>query len=357
MFCPKCGNEVNDGAVFCPHCGANQGTAENSKAAVDKTPATKKKGKGGVIAVVILAVLVIAAGAGAYVYFNSDGYISKKTMELAEECFDSEEYEEALDHYAEALKLDASLTEAYIKSADILLLDEKYEEALKILEKGLKKTKDDEKSQDSIADKIEETNKSLELALSKELTGIWSLDYDLADLLAGELGEDFADFRAPLVMTICFEFRDDKTFTMYGEQDSFKANYNTWLDAFLAFATEMMYDEFLNQGLDRASADAAFEETYGISIEAYLRQTFEDEVNVDALLVEVTTNGKYDTSDGNKLYMAEDGEAIDQNAYDVYTIDGDILRLELPAGADPSQGDILPGLKYPLELQRANWSL
>lgn len=187
----------------------------------------------------------------------------------------------------------------------------------------------------------------------KDLVGTWSLDYDLADMLAGEMGEEYADFNTPLIMSICFEFKDDKTFTMYGEPESFKANFSTWLDEFLAFSTEMMYTEFSNQGLDKDAADAAFEETYGSSITDYLRQAFESEVNVDSLLDEMTTNGKYDTS-GNKLYMAEEGEEIDKNAYDVFTVSGDTLKLELPSGADPSQGEILPGLEYPLEFKKAN---
>ncbi len=188
----------------------------------------------------------------------------------------------------------------------------------------------------------------------KELVGTWSLEYDMANLLAGEMGDEFEGFSAPLAMSICFEFKEDKTFTMYGESESFKANYSAWLDEFLAFATEAMYTEFANQGLDdKAAADAAFEEAYGSSISDYLRQTFEAEVDVDSLLDEMTTNGKYDTK-GDKLYMAEEGTEIDKSAYDVFTVSGDTLKLELPSGADPSQGEILPGLEYPLEFKKAN---
>lgn len=187
----------------------------------------------------------------------------------------------------------------------------------------------------------------------KDLVGTWSIDYDLAGLLAGELGDDFAGFNAPLVMTICFEFKEDKTYTMYGEPESFKANFNTWLEEFLAFGTDVLYDTFAAQGMDKEGADAAFEETYGCSIQDYMRQTFEAELDVDALLDEMTTSGKYDTS-GNKLYMANEGEEIDKNAYDVFTVSGDTLKLELPSGADQSQAEILPGLEYPLELKKAN---
>lgn len=187
----------------------------------------------------------------------------------------------------------------------------------------------------------------------KDLIGTWAIQYDLADLLAGEMGDEFADFSSPLEMSICFEFKEDGTFSMFGEEESFKANFSTWLDEFLAFSTQMMYDEFENQGLGQEEADAAFQETYGNSIEDYLRENFESEVNVDSLLQEMATNGKYEVS-GNKLHMAEDGEEIDKNAYDVFTVTGDTLKLELPKGADPSQGEILPGLEYPLEFKKTN---
>ncbi len=187
----------------------------------------------------------------------------------------------------------------------------------------------------------------------KDLVGTWSLEYDMASLLAGELGDDFADFNAPLPMTICFEFKEDKTFTMYGESESFKASFNTWLDEFLTFSTDMLYTQFSESGMSKEDADAAFEEQYGMSISDFMRQSVEESMDLDALLDEMTTTGKYETS-GNKLYMAEEGEDIDKNAYDVFTVSGDTLKLELPSGADPSEGEILPGLQYPLEFKKAN---
>lgn len=184
----------------------------------------------------------------------------------------------------------------------------------------------------------------------KDLLGTWSLDYDMATLLAGELGDEFSGFNAPLIMSICFEFKEDGTYTMYGEPESFKANFNTWLEEFLTFSTDMLYEQF---DVSKEEADAAFEKQYGMSISDFMRQTIDSELDVDALLDEMTTSGKYETS-GDKLYMADENGEIDKNAYDVFTVSGDTLKLELPAGADPSQGEILPGLEYPLEFKKAN---
>lgn len=187
----------------------------------------------------------------------------------------------------------------------------------------------------------------------KELVGTWGLEYDMADLLAGEMGDEFADFTAPLEISICFEFKEDGTFRMFGEEASFKANFATWLDEFVAFGTDIMYKEFDAQGLSQEEADAAFQESQGTSISDYLRTTFETSVDIDALLAEMALSGTYETS-GDKLYMAQDGESIDKNAYDVFTVDGSKLKLELPAGVDASEGEILPGLSYPLEFTKRN---
>lgn len=186
MFCHNCGNEVKEDAVFCSHCGARQnagkeaGTEKETKTEMNaagtpeeartegipsgnapsggasEKPEKKKKGKGGIIALIIGLVLAIGAGVGCALYFTGDAYVSRKNMKLAEECFDAEEYEEALEYYEKALKLDSGLAQAYIRSADIYLLEEKYGEAIEILEKGLKKTREDEDSQEEIEEKIEE---------------------------------------------------------------------------------------------------------------------------------------------------------------------------------------------------------
>ena len=187
----------------------------------------------------------------------------------------------------------------------------------------------------------------------KALVGTWGLEYDLSGMLAGEMGEEYADFTSPLEMSICFEFKEDGTFAMFGEEESFKANFATWLDEFVTFSSEIVYKEFDAQGLSREEADANFQEQQNTTIPEYLRSMFEASVDVDALLAEMAINGTYETS-GDKLYMAEDGESIDKNAYDVFTVDGNNLKLELPAGVDASEGEILPGLSYPLEFTKRN---
>lgn len=183
-----------------------------------------------------------------------------------------------------------------------------------------------------------------------DVTGTWSLEYDLSDALAGELGEDYADFKSPLVMKMLFEFNEDGTFRIYTEEASFVANFEKWLDEFIVFSVDMMYDTLKEQnGLEKADADAMFQEAYSMSIEDFMRETVASQLDASALVQEMATSGKYETS-GDKLYMSEGDAAIDKNAYDVFTVNGDVLKLELPAGA--ANEEIVPGLSYPIELKK-----
>lgn len=110
MFCAKCGKEIKSTVAFCPYCGAPQASsvaAASKDAPKEENPAGKrpdkeksaaKKGKGGKAAVIIAAALAVAVAVGCVLYFTSDSYKCKKNMKLAEESYEAEEYEEALEY-------------------------------------------------------------------------------------------------------------------------------------------------------------------------------------------------------------------------------------------------------------------
>lgn len=189
MFCIKCGKEIQDGQTFCTYCGARQseeakpreqmtweapgmmqGKDEREKAVTEKAVTQKqetrkseteksgtKKKRRGIIAIVVAALLVIGAGAGCILYFTGDSYACKKSMKLAEEYFADEDYEEALACYEDALKIDNTLTEAYLGAADACLAQENYEDALEMLQKGLKRSRSDREAREILEEKLMET--------------------------------------------------------------------------------------------------------------------------------------------------------------------------------------------------------
>lgn len=129
--CGECGKENDAGSKFCIYCGA---VIREEKGVPDR-----KKVKKGLIAA-LAAGLILIVGIGSFVYFTGDTYNCKKAMRLAEKYYEEEDYKDALHYYEEALELDGTLVEAYLKSADIYMTEEKYEDALKRVKEGGEKT-------------------------------------------------------------------------------------------------------------------------------------------------------------------------------------------------------------------------
>lgn len=185
----------------------------------------------------------------------------------------------------------------------------------------------------------------------KALVGTWALDCDLADAMSDELGSDYADFNAPLKLTLLFDFNEDGTYKMYIEESSFVESFNSWVDAFLDYSVEMTYDIFEAQGMSREETDEVVMQNFGMSVEEYMRETVASSLDASDLARSVESTGTYETK-GNKLYLAEGSSKIDEHYYDIFTVNGNALTLELPDGVDESEAEIIPGLSYPLNLQK-----
>ena len=148
MFCNNCGKQIDDATVFCPNCGAkvnadmtgNSADKEVSAVAVEATDVKKKKkGKGGMIAGIAAAVVVIAAGAGTALYFTSDTYKIGKNVKLAAKNYDNGDYDSALEYYEAVLEMDDTRTDVYNSMAQIYLEQGEYDDALSALKAATKK--------------------------------------------------------------------------------------------------------------------------------------------------------------------------------------------------------------------------
>ncbi|MBD5460512.1 MAG: tetratricopeptide repeat protein [Lachnospiraceae bacterium] len=184
MFCGRCGKELKEGAAFCANCGAPIQQTVGPEAVVQRmvqveTPVqqvppivgqtekekkaekTKKKGGGKkgkrvvIAAAALLAVALAAAGiTGVILYFTGDTYQCGKNLAAADKLYEDGQYEEALASYAEVLKLNAGLVEPYLRSADIYLSKNAYSDAIKLLNRGNRRTNWQEPEIDG---KLEET--------------------------------------------------------------------------------------------------------------------------------------------------------------------------------------------------------
>ena len=193
MFCKNCGKEIKEGDAFCGRCGTPVLTQTKEPKGSSAGVAKQKKKLVTPVIVVILA--IVAVGTGGTLFVNSDRYQSRKNMKLAEEMYRSEEYEEAISYYEEALKLDNSIARAYAGEADIHVQRGNYDQALETAEGGLAHVREEDKkllmqkfveiyekkAQALFAD--EEYGKTVELLREgEEKTGERSLGFYAAEL-------------------------------------------------------------------------------------------------------------------------------------------------------------------------------
>lgn len=184
---------------------------------------------------------------------------------------------------------------------------------------------------------------------AKKLYGSWGLECDFSDLLAEEMGEEYADFSCALPMTILFDFNEDGSFHMSVDKDSFSGSLDKWFAEFISYNVDLLYAEFEKQGVDRATADEQVQTQFGSSMEEYMTQLIEESVDVDSMADEMTVDGKFEVK-GNKLYIAETGEDTNSVVGNPYKVTADTLTIEM--AAEEEGEEIIPGMEYPLALNK-----
>ena len=175
---------------------------------------------------------------------------------------------------------------------------------------------------------------------SRKLIGKWGMKYDMHDAVLEEMGDDFADFKSSLIVTIFFEFKEDDTVEMSVDEAEFADNYASWLDDFSEYAANQIYDSFPEYS--KADIDAV----YAPSVKEYIKSMMEEQVQPEDITAEMHTSGVYKAK-GGKIFM-NNGDEIDKTSYDLYSISGDTLTFELPKNAEVEDDSMLPGMEYPL---------
>lgn len=182
------------------------------------------------------------------------------------------------------------------------------------------------------------------------LIGSWSMECDFSESMSAEMSPEFAGMETTFKVKVIFTFAEDSTFKMYVDREAFAESVNGWLDDFATYGTELMYTEFEGKGLTRADAALIFEEEYGCGITEYLYDTAKAQLDLDSMMNEMMSEGVYETED-DRLYMTT-GNAVDENQYVIFTVEGNTLTLNLPEGAETEAA--IPGAEYPFVLTKEN---
>lgn len=152
---------------------------------------------------------------------------------------------------------------------------------------------------------------------TKDLQGKWVLELEMTGEMMG-----LEDFPTGATINMVMLFGND------GNTDVSIEVTDAFMDALTQYTVDMMYAEFAAQGMDAETADAAFAEAYGMTIEEYVAGEMDaDTMNevYASLFAAADLGGVYYIADG-LLYTGSDWDDT-MEATD-YTLDGDTLVIQ-----------------------------
>ena len=104
----------------------------------------KNKGDSVKIAILSICIVAVLAVIGVIVFINTPAQRLKRQVKLGDKYLSELNYEDAIMAYGLAVSIDPRNTAGYIGLAEVFLKMEDYESAKAIIERGMKKTRDDE---------------------------------------------------------------------------------------------------------------------------------------------------------------------------------------------------------------------
>lgn len=195
-----------------------------------------------------------------------------------------------------------------------------------------------------------DTTINLKELLVEEVNGQLEMDTETS------LGDYMSDFN----MLVVSEFSEDGTYKQYVDMEKFEASYTQLKSELTLYMNDMLAEVLVmsltDSGLEVESMedvenmlgmtyDEIIEMSLGMSLEEFVDFAMDESVDLDAMAEEATSEGKYKAEDG-KLYMSDSLDTeIDESAYEVYTLEGNVVTLTEGVNIETNEY-----FDYPLEM-------
>lgn len=165
-------------------------------------------------------------------------------------------------------------------------------------------------------------------AATKAVQGKWGYEFPMTgDMM------NLPDFDEALTMRLVMELSNDGVIKIYVEI----VNEQSFRDSLLSYMVDATYKELLAKGLSKSDADAAFQQQYGMGVEAYMRK-YVSTIDFASLVGSSNITGVYYVFDG-KIYAADTwADAMDPMEF---TLSGDTLTLMEDLMGDGSKSVVL----------------
>ncbi len=162
--------------------------------------------------------------------------------------------------------------------------------------------------------------------------GKWKATLDLTDIMNEELAnnEDMGDYftLTDFSVVMFLEFNDDGTYSMYVEEESIEKAMEKMVDDLTLGMEDYLTNYFKGEGITVTVQEAL--DALGMTMDELMDDSFDDEMldkTVDGMLEAINGEGNFKVN-GDKLFMSAGLEyGVDESAYEICEISGDILKL------------------------------
>lgn len=186
----------------------------------------------------------------------------------------------------------------------------------------------------------------------EKLVGTWKGELDMTEAIMEQASEALEGLELDsFKVTVVFTFKQDGTYTMNLDKASVEAAFENMVGSLEGFMTEMMEGMAQEAGMSLEDLLAMSGMTMD-DMMAMVTESLEEQDLVGELIEDSKSEGKY-KADGGKLFLSDGLDyEIDENVYDTYNLDGDVLTLTNTFGGDAEDEDLIRSL-YPIVLKKA----
>lgn len=163
---------------------------------------------------------------------------------------------------------------------------------------------------------------------SSQITGTWKYTIDITDDF-DQMSMDLigSPTDATVEMVFVLKLNEDGTYTLNVDRDALKTSLQTYIDALIPVAVEMIYQQLEDQGMNRADIDEAMA-AEGVTVEEYVQQMMDASIDVDQMmdgLADENESGYYRAAKG-KLYLSDKADTFSDDSCAEYTLSGGTMQ-------------------------------
>lgn len=119
-----------------------------------------------------------------------------------------------------------------------------------------------------------------------KVAGTWKWNCDMTEMFQEGVnqgaGMDLST-DATMEMVFVLKLNEDGTYTLNVDRDALKTSLQTYIDALIPVAVEMIYQQLEDQGMNRADIDEAMA-AEGVTVKEYVQQMMDASIDVDQMM-------------------------------------------------------------------------